>query len=666
MKISKSLFKNLSRCPNFASIYDMYVFRNLHHIKAIDGVDINSYSKETENLAEDIFNEQHEKALDIFDHLFDEETGEDLTIVTNAQMEAMAEYYTLVEILAAKTIADKFPGKLMYGKSIREQKRFSYSEGEHEYYCYLDIYDECDDGKIRIFEVKCTTSRKFLELGKKDTALDSYEKSHPMVKYQAKEKYNSIFTDAGNGILKLKEETNISEDNPLSEKDYQRNRNKLFDRYQDAGKYVYDIAVERYIIENSLIKQNNLDGINNIEFYLVVLNTDYELSKPLEDKEDYPVDKYRNELFSFIDLTNITKEYYSIIKEYDRAIVENIDRRTILKSCVNKHCEYKKTTECKFKQVCFAKALTDGSVLEFLDKNTFKHINSKVDEKLNYFDLINMGCYTIDQIDPDFLGKIKHKVQYDCYTKNVEYVDKELIELGIRDIQYPIYHLDFESYNCPLPRFVGEHPYSQSVFQFSLHIEKEPGLCDKHLNHLEYLAPDHEDRRREICEKLIEYIDLSNGGTVLVYNESFEKSRLKELAQIFPDLSKDLLNIREHVFDLMFLLKGNKTFYEKLLPEYMSKKEKEERLQLFNFYNNKLHGSFSIKKVLPIFSNLTYQDLTVHNGTEAILTYGLLPTFTKEEYDKYYLALREYCKQDTWAMVEVLWGLKKYVNKKEF
>ena len=55
--------------------------------------------------------------------------------------------------------------------------------------------------------------------------------------------------------------------------------------------------------------------------------------------------------------------------------------------------------------------------------------------------------------------------------------------------------------------------------------------------------------------------------------------------------------------------------------------------------------------------------MTVHNGTEAILTYGLLPTFTKEEYDKYYLALREYCKQDTWAMVEVLWGLKKYISK---
>lgn len=666
MKISKSLFKNLSRCPNFASLYDMYVFRNMHHIKSINGIDISNYIKETENMDPDVFNEQHEKALDIFEHMYDEETGEDLTEITNAQMEAMAEYYSLVEILAAKAVEKKFPGKLTYGKSIKDQKKFSCIEGEHEYYCYLDIYDECDDGKIRVFEVKCTTSRKFLKLGKIDKILDSHEKENPLIKYQAKEKYTSIFTFEDNDILRLREDITDFLENTLSQKDYERNKNKLFDRYSDAGKYVYDIAVERYIIEKSLRKQNLIENADNIEYYLVVLNADYELSEPLKNKEDYPTDKFGNNLFTFINLTQVTKDYMETIAEYDNAVVDYINRKTIERSCVNKHCEYKKTTECKFKQVCFSKVLCDGSVLEFIDKNSFEHINPKVKEKLNYFDLINMNCNKIDEMDVQYLGKVKHQLQYNCYTKNEEYVDKQLIDLGVKEIKYPIYHLDFESYNCPLPRFVGEHPYSQSVFQFSLHIEKEPGVCDKHNDHLEFLAPDHEDRRREICEKLIEYIDLSNGGTVLVYNEGFEKPRLAELARIFPDLATGLLKIRQHVFDLLFLVRGNKQFNMNLLPSHMTEKEKEDRVQLFNFYNNKLHGSFSIKKVLPIFTELTYKDLTVHNGTEAILTYGSLPSYTKEEYEKYYLALKEYCKQDTWAMVEVLWGLKKYINKKEF
>ena len=40
MNISKSMFKNLSRCKDFASIYDMYIFRNDHHVKEIHGFDV--------------------------------------------------------------------------------------------------------------------------------------------------------------------------------------------------------------------------------------------------------------------------------------------------------------------------------------------------------------------------------------------------------------------------------------------------------------------------------------------------------------------------------------------------------------------------------------------------------------------------------------------------
>ena len=72
--------------------------------------------------------------------------------------------------------------------------------------------------------------------------------------------------------------------------------------------------------------------------------------------------------------------------------------------------------------------------------------------------------------------------------------------------------------------------------------------------------------------------------------------------------------------------------------------------------------SFSIKKVLPLFTNLTYKNLVVKNGTEAIVTYGSLPYLTQKEYDEKYLALRVYCRQDTWAMVEILRGLREAVK----
>ena len=69
-----------------------------------------------------------------------------------------------------------------------------------------------------------------------------------------------------------------------------------------------------------------------------------------------------------------------------------------------------------------------------------------------------------------------------------------------------------------------------------------------------------------------------------------------------------------------------------------------------------------LKKVLPIFTDLSYANLEVHNGVEAVAAYGELPTLTDLEYENKYLALRKYCQQDTWAMVEVLWGLRRKFN----
>ena len=66
------------------------------------------------------------------------------------------------------------------------------------------------------------------------------------------------------------------------------------------------------------------------------------------------------------------------------------------------------------------------------------------------------------------------------------------------------------------------------------------------------------------------------------------------------------------------------------MGDLLYQKNKKE-LPTFAFYNNNLHGSFSIKKVLPVFSDLTHSTLDVKNGTEAILTYGILSTLTEKE-----------------------------------
>jgi hypothetical protein len=191
----------------------------------------------------------------------------------------------------------------------------------------------------------------------------------------------------------------------------------------------------------------------------------------------------------------------------------------------------------------------------------------------------------------------------------------------------------------------------QSLFQFSLHIEREPGVCDKEKDHYEFLAYNHEDTREELVKKLVECIP-PDGGSVLVYNQAFEKTRIKELANFFPQYSEELHNINSRLFDLMHIVKTNTKMYESLGFDH-------DRAKAYNYYSEDLYGSFSIKKVLPIFSDLTYKGMEVGNGMEAVYAYAGFMSLNEEELKLKRIALTEYCKQDTWAMVEILKELRK-------
>ena len=69
----------------------------------------------------------------------------------------------------------------------------------------------------------------------------------------------------------------------------------------------------------------------------------------------------------------------------------------------------------------------------------------------------------------DMLNREKNKIQKETIISGKPYMNEKKIKDGIKQITYPLYHLDFETFPCPLPRYKGERPYTQSVFQFSLH-----------------------------------------------------------------------------------------------------------------------------------------------------------------------------------------------------
>jgi len=72
---------------------------------------------------------------------------------------------------------------------------------------------------------------------------------------------------------------------------------------------------------------------------------------------------------------------------------------------------------------------------------------------------------------------------------------------------------------------------------------------DSELEHYEYLGDGNENPVPELLKNLNR--DIGTGGTVIVWNKSFEMSRNKEMAKMYPDYADFLHSVNERVFYLM-------------------------------------------------------------------------------------------------------------------
>ena len=252
------------------------------------------------------------------------------------------------------------------------------------------------------------------------------------------------------------------------------------------------------------------------------------------------------------------------------------------------------------------------------------------------FDLYKNGVVKFEDIKELDKFNASQQIQIRSELSQEQIIDKDAIKEFLDTLSYPLYHLDFETFQQAVPEFVGLRPYEQIPFQFSIHKDDGKG----NLEHFEFLAEVGADPRYELALNLIKFIP--QDACVLAYHASFEKGVIENLATLFPQLSSRLMNIHSNIKDLE--IPFAKKFY----------------------YHPKMCGSSSIKKVLPAIvpsfeSAYSSLDL-IHNGGEAMSEYAKLKHKTKDEQDMIRKALLAYCKLDTLAMVKVLEKLREVAN----
>jgi hypothetical protein len=255
------------------------------------------------------------------------------------------------------------------------------------------------------------------------------------------------------------------------------------------------------------------------------------------------------------------------------------------------------------------------------------------------WDLFEQKILAIKDIPATFKLNDKQQIQLKCEKTGEIHINKKSIEEFFKNLKYPLYFLDFETYQTAIPLYSGLKPYQQIPFQFSVHKIDEKGKK----THYSFISAGSKDPRKKFVNAIKR--KLGNKGSVIVYNQAFEQTRLKELAELFPLDRNYLLSINERMIDLLVPFRN------------------------FDYYDRKQEGSASIKYVLPAMTDLTYKGMEIANGAEASIRYAYIThgkidgtKAKREEIKKVRDDLKKYCKLDTEAMIQVMDKLKEKVK----
>lgn len=360
--------------------------------------------------------------------------------------------------------------------------------------------------------------------------------------------------------------------------------------------YIKDAAIQYYTIINS--------GIDLKDISIIHINKQYTRVGDLDI----------NQLFSIVSVRDQVLDFYPKIQGEVRRLQNVIESSEVPNVGIGNHCS--DPYDCDFKGTCW------GHIPEY---SVFDISRLSKDKK---FGLYNQGVITLDQID---LSKVslnpKQILQVQSEVNGTTYIDNDKIRNFTNRLTYPLYYLDFETISPAVPKYNETRPYQQLVFQYSLHIQETP---KSEIKHKEYLAYPSQDPRIEFIKHLIE--DCGESGDILVYNIGFEKGKINDLINVFPDYSNELIGIVNRLKDLMI------PFQKKW------------------YYTPEMKGSYSIKHVLPaLVPELSYNGLEIKEGGDASSTFlSMLNGTFDGNINESRKQLLEYCEMDTYAMVKIL------------
>ena len=370
---------------------------------------------------------------------------------------------------------------------------------------------------------------------------------------------------------------------------------------------IQDVAFQKYVYEKA--------GLKIRKCFLLHINNQYVRQEQVNPSE----------LFTKQDISTEVAEEIKLVPERVREMLKIIDsKEPVIK--ISDSCN--KPYECSMKKECWAFLPKENSVFDLYRGGQ------------KSWELFENRILAIKDIPNSFKLNDKQQIQLECEKTQRVHIREHAIKDFLDKLKYPLYFLDFETYQTAIPLYDGLKPYQQIPFQFSVHKIDDKGKK----THYSFISAGKKDPRKKFINSINR--KLGTKGSVIVYNQSFEEGRLKEIGHFFPLEKPHVDNIIKRMVDLL------------------------QPFRNFDYYDRKQEGSASIKYVLPALTNASYKDMEIANGGQASIRYAYIThgniegkKANKEEIKKVRQDLKKYCELDTEAMVLILDKLKTNIKE---
>ena len=355
--------------------------------------------------------------------------------------------------------------------------------------------------------------------------------------------------------------------------------------------HIPDLAFQKYICEKNGIEIKNC--------FIEYINKDY-----IKQGNIIPSDLVLQE--------DVTEDVNQVcdIEENSEKYIEITEQGKPPEVSISKKCN--RPYECPLKDECW------GNLPEY-------HVLQLTNWR-KYWEFFEDGILDIKDIPKDeILFSHKDRVIKEAVDGNKIIINKDKIRNFLKELQYPLYYLDFETFDTAIPIFDQSRPYQKIPFQYSLHIQDE----NNKVKHFNFLAKRGKDPRPELLVRLEK--EIGQTGSVVVFNKTFEIGVLKKLAGDFPEYESFIKNTINRIIDLA------------------------EPFRNYDYYNPMQKGSYSLKAVLPAVTGKSYSDLEINNGTDASMQYFYSHIKVDlKNIDEIRNNLLKYCGLDTEGMIWII------------